>query len=214
MGDEERGSGTHAGHDRPVVEDAGPIHVHALGVNPKDESLFIATHTGLFRASRPGAKPRRVADRWQDTMGFTVIGRDRFIASGHPDVPGPGAFLTWLGPRLVAVDRRGVVRVAVDGFGRWRVRGQVDGEPAALVSGPGRQLYVALHDGTIQHSIDGGVSWSVWRRPARRDRERVDRAGNDFAAPAEPQNPDDARDEPTGRSHKALRDVPGEPKER
>ena len=34
--------------DTPVVEDAGPIHVHSLGLNPADDELFLATHTGLF----------------------------------------------------------------------------------------------------------------------------------------------------------------------
>lgn len=295
MGDDDRRSASPAGRDRPVVEDAGPVHVHALGVNPKDESLFIATHTGLFRASRPGAKPHRVAERWQDTMGFTVTGPDRFLASGHPDgredlppflgliesadagrtwrqislqgtmdlhvleaardriygfgteweteaqrllvsndggetwwrrrapeplidlaiapgdpdtavaagtrgiyitrdaaqrwseLSGSGALLTWLGPRLVAVDRRGIVRMAVDGFRGWRRRGQIDGEPAALASGPGRKLYVGFHDGTIRHSVDSGVSWSVWGTHAGRGPKR---------------------------SHEALRDVPGEPKEK
>jgi hypothetical protein len=71
--------------EAPATGDPGPVHVHALGVNPADGALFIATHTGLFRERRPGAKPTRVADRWQDTMGFTVIGGDRFLASGHPD---------------------------------------------------------------------------------------------------------------------------------
>jgi hypothetical protein len=74
-----------AAGEAPAVGDAGPIHVHALGVNPADGALFVATHTGLFREPRPGATPRRVADRWQDTMGFTVIGPDHFLASGHPD---------------------------------------------------------------------------------------------------------------------------------
>jgi hypothetical protein len=70
---------------RPVVSDPGPVHVHGLGVNPKDGALFIATHTGLFRAPRDERKARRVADRYQDTMGFTVVGPDRFLGSGHPD---------------------------------------------------------------------------------------------------------------------------------
>jgi hypothetical protein len=30
-------------------------------------------------------RARRVADRFQDTMGFTVTGPDRFLGSGHPD---------------------------------------------------------------------------------------------------------------------------------
>jgi hypothetical protein len=76
---------TGAAGETPAVGDAGPVHVHALGLNPADGALFVATHTGLFREPRPGAKPTRVANRWQDTMGFTVIGPDRFLASGHPD---------------------------------------------------------------------------------------------------------------------------------
>jgi hypothetical protein len=69
----------------PVVEDPGPVHVHGLGVNPADGALFIATHTGLFRAPEGQQRARRVGDRLQDTMGFTVVGPDRFLGSGHPD---------------------------------------------------------------------------------------------------------------------------------
>lgn len=80
--DEENGS---AGESAPAVSDAGPIHVHALGINPADGALFVATHTGLFRAPPGEMRARRVADRFQDTMGFTVTGPDRFLGSGHPD---------------------------------------------------------------------------------------------------------------------------------
>jgi hypothetical protein len=69
----------------PTFEDPGPIHVHGLGVNPKDGALFIATHTGLFRAPEGEQTAKRVADRYQDTMGFTVVGPNRFLGSGHPD---------------------------------------------------------------------------------------------------------------------------------
>ncbi len=69
----------------PEAGDPGPIHVHGLGVNPSDGSLFVATHTGLFRAGPSEMRARRVGDRYQDTMGFTVIGPDRFLGSGHPD---------------------------------------------------------------------------------------------------------------------------------
>lgn len=66
-------------------EDPGPIHVHGLGVNPADGALFVATHTGLFRASAQASSAERVAGRYQDTMGFTVVGPNRFLGSGHPD---------------------------------------------------------------------------------------------------------------------------------
>jgi photosystem II stability/assembly factor-like uncharacterized protein len=68
-----------------VIEDPGPVHVHGLGVNPADGALFVATHTGLFRAAPGERQARRVAGRYQDTMGFTVTGPDRFLGSGHPD---------------------------------------------------------------------------------------------------------------------------------
>lgn len=70
---------------QPVVSDPGPVHVHGLGINPRDGALFIATHTGLFRAGPNESKASRVGDRYRDTMGFTVIGPDRFLGSGHPD---------------------------------------------------------------------------------------------------------------------------------
>lgn len=69
----------------PVVHDPGPVHVHGLGVNPADGALFVATHTGLFRAAPSEERARRVADRYQDTMGFIVTGPNRFLGSGHPD---------------------------------------------------------------------------------------------------------------------------------
>jgi photosystem II stability/assembly factor-like uncharacterized protein len=66
--------------------DAGPVHVHGLGINPADQALFIATHTGLFRAGDGESKAVRVGDNYQDTMGFTVVGENRFLGSGHPDL--------------------------------------------------------------------------------------------------------------------------------
>jgi hypothetical protein len=78
------------GKDAPsVVPGAvsdGYGHVHGLGVNPRDGSLIIATHTGLFRAAAGARHATRVGDSRQDTMGFTVIGADRFLGSGHPDL--------------------------------------------------------------------------------------------------------------------------------
>lgn len=66
--------------------DPGPVHVHGLGVNPADNALFIATHTGLFRVEPGERKAERVGDRYQDTMGFTIVGPNRFLGSGHPDI--------------------------------------------------------------------------------------------------------------------------------
>ncbi|MGJ7440628.1 F510_1955 family glycosylhydrolase [Aquipuribacter sp. MA13-6] len=64
--------------------DPGMGHVHGLGVDPTSGDVLAAAHTGLFRLV-DGEPPVRVADRWQDTMGFAVDG-DRLLGSGHPDL--------------------------------------------------------------------------------------------------------------------------------
>jgi hypothetical protein len=61
-------------------------HVHGLGVDPADGTLYAGTHNGLIRLPE-GGEPTLVADRVQDFMGFTVAGPQHFLASGHP---GPG----------------------------------------------------------------------------------------------------------------------------
>ena len=67
-------------------------HVHGLGVDPGDDTLYAGTHYGLFRLPEEG-QATRIADRVQDFMGFTVAGPDHFLASGHPgaDQDGPSS---------------------------------------------------------------------------------------------------------------------------
>lgn len=70
----------------PSPGDANAIgHIHGLGVDPADNTLYVATHHGLFHLDGSDG-PTRVADRWQDTMAFTVIGAGHFLGSGHPDL--------------------------------------------------------------------------------------------------------------------------------
>jgi hypothetical protein len=254
------------------VEDPGPIHVHGLGINPADGSLFIATHTGLFRAAKGRRRATRVANRFQDTMGFTVVGPNDFLGSGHPDgreklppflglirsadagkswrpisllgkrdfhvleavgkrvygygsdfktrkqgflisrdggrswnerdvpeplialaldpsdpdrllasgegalyvsedagrgwvrIEGPAGLVAW-SDQVTVIDSDGAVHTAEDPDGRIRPIGNVGGQPAALESDPKGDLYVALHDGTIKWSSDGGRSWSLRSSP-------------------------------------------------
>jgi hypothetical protein len=73
------GNSTDTGH-------AALGHIHGLGVNPADETLYAGSHHGVFRISGNGA-PEQIAERTQDFMGFTIVGPDHFLASGHP---GPG----------------------------------------------------------------------------------------------------------------------------
>ncbi len=257
-----------------IASDPGPIHVHGLGVNPKDGSLFIATHTGLWRTAAGETKAERVGNHQQDTMGFTIIGADRFLGSGHPDQqqyrdeglppllgliestdageswqpisllgkadfhvlrskgnriygfdstnerlmfsrdagrtwvqrrpPAPlvdmavnpsnsshliasgeaglwksasdgrrwsfegggVGLLAWPVPgRLYLITTAGDALASSDGGKRWTTVGDVGGEPAALLAQTSRELYVALHDGTVKRSADGGRSWSIRSTP-------------------------------------------------
>lgn len=67
-----------------AADDPGVAHVHGLGMGPGDDVLYAATHFGLFAIPERG-EATRIADRYQDTMAFTVDGPERFLASGHPD---------------------------------------------------------------------------------------------------------------------------------
>lgn len=72
--------------DRRVADDPHLIgHVHGLGIDPADGTVYAAGHFGVFRIDEHGTATR-IADRWQDTMAFTVTGPGTFLGSGHPDL--------------------------------------------------------------------------------------------------------------------------------
>lgn len=62
----------------------GVSHVHGLGINPPDGELYAATHHGVFRIPDDGDGTAQLVSAPRDTMGFTVVGPDRFLGSGHP----------------------------------------------------------------------------------------------------------------------------------
>ena len=67
------------------ADDTQVGHIHGLGIDPADDTLYVATHFGLFQV-KDDHEPTRVADRYQDTMAFTVVGPGHFLGSGHPDL--------------------------------------------------------------------------------------------------------------------------------
>jgi hypothetical protein len=83
------------GDDATVEENAGEApadsatsdleHIHGLGVHPRNGTLYIATHFGLFSAASGETKLQPVGDSRQDIMGFSVVSAERFIGSGHPE---------------------------------------------------------------------------------------------------------------------------------
>lgn len=66
--------------------------------------------------------------------------------------------------RLYVVTRKGEVFVTSDRGRLLERRGRIGGEPAAFLAHDD-DLYVALHDGTIKRSADGGMTWSVRSAP-------------------------------------------------
>jgi photosystem II stability/assembly factor-like uncharacterized protein len=123
-----------------------------LGVDPADSSLYVATHTGLFRMEHGSEDARRVGDSQQDTMGFTVVGAGRFLGSGHPDLR------TDLPPLLGLIE-------STDGGSTWQpisLLGEADFH-ALRAQGPRVLGYDASGD-RLMASADGGRSWA-WSRP-------------------------------------------------
>lgn len=131
-----------------------PNHIHGLGVNPSDGALFIATHSGLFRAPAGVSEPSRVADQYQDTMGFSVIGPDRFLGSGHP-APNEGG-----PPNLGLIE-------STDAGRSWRsvsLAGEADFH--VLRFAQGRVYGYNGLTGKLMVSDDRGETWSKRTPPA------------------------------------------------
>jgi hypothetical protein len=145
------------GGDRPADAAAisdGPQHIHGVGINPADKAVMIATHTGLFRAGPGQQRAKRVGDLHQDTMGFTVVGPDEFLGSGHPDAR------TDLPPLL------GLIRS--DDAGRsWTPVSLLGKADFHVLRAAGARIYG--YDATharLMISTDGGRTWQERRPPA------------------------------------------------
>lgn len=148
-------AGSTAGAGRP---DPGIAHVHGLGVDPADGVLYAATHYGLFRLPDTGAATR-VADRFQDTMGFTVVGPHTFLGSGHPDAEKD--------PDLPS--RLGLIG-STDAAQTWRsvsLSGKVDFH--ALHTAGGNIYGWDSGSGNLMVSIDDGRTWDTRSTLALRD---------------------------------------------
>lgn len=66
-------------------------HVHGVGIDERSDTVYIATHEGLFAVPGSIVSPTEsaslgdpIAGLHQDNMGFAIDG-ERMYASGHPD---------------------------------------------------------------------------------------------------------------------------------
>lgn len=119
-------------------------HVHGLGVNPTDETVYVATHHGLYTLD--GAA-ERVGTSRADLMGFTVVGDDTFLASGHPapDEAGPSNL--------------GLIR-STDAGQTWEevsLGGESDFH--GLTAAGDRVYGLDSATGAVMRSDDGGHTW-------------------------------------------------------
>jgi hypothetical protein len=142
-----------AGRGDDEAVDPGPVHVHGLGVNPADGALFLATHTGLYRLASDAERAERVGTSFQDTMGFTVVGPDRFLGSGHPDARDDL-------PSLL-----GLVE-STDGGRTWQPVSLLGEADFHVLRSAGDRVYGYDASGDrLLSSADGGRTWSELRRP-------------------------------------------------
>lgn len=130
--------------------DVGVEHVHGLGVDPADGTLYAATHFGLFRLPEQG-EAERVADRYQDTMGFTVVGAGTFLGSGHPDFQKDPDLPTRLGLIRSADAGESWETVSLGGEADFHVLRAGHGNVYAWDAGSGRLMV----------SPDEGQSWET-----------------------------------------------------
>lgn len=142
-------------------------HVHGLGADPSTGQTYAATHNGVwllpttelpatYPADDDVQAPIQIAERWQDTMGFTVARPGLLLGSGHPDIVEQPDLNP---PNLGLIS-------SADGAMTWdtvSMRGEVDFHDLDTVELPDGQLRIYGYDattGTVRVSSDSGATWS------------------------------------------------------
>jgi photosystem II stability/assembly factor-like uncharacterized protein len=97
-----------------------------------------------------------IASTQQGVMGSTDEGE-----TWRQLDPSPNVRFTWPEPgTLYRIDPGGPVKFSADAGQTWEDRGTTGGEPQAMFADGADHLLVALIDGTIKESDDGGRTWT------------------------------------------------------
>lgn len=143
--------GYDSSHDRILVsQDGGASWLERPSPEPLLVDLVI----------RPGTPSELLAS------GPTTLHASSDGGATWQAVTSPPGLLSWpTADALVRVDAAGEVTRSADGGRTWSATGRVPGEPAALLAVGSDDVYVALHDGQIVRSQDGGSTFAVFSSP-------------------------------------------------
>jgi len=144
-------AGCSSSTDQASSAPAGSVfgHVHGIALNPGDERVYVASHNGVFRLDDRTAT--LIADRAQDTMGFTIAGPDQFLASGHP------------APGSTDPNPLGLIGSS-DRAATWSPLSLEGTSDFHSIDTAGNTIYAYGSDGQIMSSGDGGQTWSILLR--------------------------------------------------
>ncbi|HEV2812902.1 MAG TPA: YCF48-related protein [Solirubrobacteraceae bacterium] len=111
-------------------------------VDPEDpEHIIASTEEQIYRSQDGGEK-------WR------------------PATQGSAPRLDWPAPEaLMRADKDGLFQVSTDGGQTWERRGRIEGEPYKVRAIDAERAFVALSDGTILETTDGGKSFEERFRP-------------------------------------------------
>jgi hypothetical protein len=139
-------AGCAASKDEATTTPAESIfgHVHGIGLNPGDGLVYVASHNGVFHLD--DGSPALVANRAQDTMGFTIAGPDQFLASGHP------------APGSTDPNPLGLIR-STDRASSWSSLSLGGTADFHAIDTAGNATYAYGSAGEILASDDGGTTW-------------------------------------------------------
>jgi hypothetical protein len=111
-------------------------------VDPKDPKHLIASVENQIYTSTD------MGDKWR------------------PADPGKSPRLDWPAPdTIMRADSDGQFYVSSDGGQTWELTGPLDGEPYKVLAVDAKHAFVALSDGTIMETKDGGKGWEARFRP-------------------------------------------------